>query len=160
MSHERCSGLDEATTLEQGLTAWFTRCHRTCDHLWAQVETAVEKGDEGEIVSTTSQFVAKTQKHLQTEEEILFPMLGQVTGMGSSGPVGVMLAEHEQMKRLLNLVEEHGQKGNGEQVIDFGDTLLMLTQQHNVKEEQILYPMSEKVLASQWSELHARLLES
>ncbi len=97
---------------------------------------------------------------LATVAEILFPMLGQVTGMGSSGPVGVMLAEHEQMKRLLNLVEEHGQKGNGEQVIDFGDTLLMLTQQHNVKEEQILYPMSEKVLASQWSELHARLLES
>ncbi len=160
MSHDCCSRLDEATTFEQGLTAWFARCHRTCDDLWAQVETAVEKGNEAEIVSTTSQFVAKTQKHLQIEEELLFPMLGQATGMGTFGPVGVMLAEHEQMKRLLQLIEEHSQNGNGEQVIDLGDTLLMLTQQHNIKEEQILYPMSEDVLASQWSELHARLLKS
>jgi iron-sulfur cluster repair protein YtfE (RIC family) len=160
MSENRCQVSDMTNPVEQGLADWFTRNHRSCDDLWAHVETAVDKGIEAEIISATVQFVAETKRHLQIEEELLFPMLGQATGMGSSGPVGVMLAEHEQMKRLLNLMEEMGHKGDGELVLDLGDTLLLLTQQHNMKEEQILYPMSEEALSGQWPELHARLLKS
>ena len=33
-------------------------------------------------------------------------------------------------------------------MLDHGDTLLMIAQQHNVKEENILYPMADDALAS------------
>ena len=42
--------------------------------------------------------------------------------------------------------------------MDIGDTLLMLIQQHNIKEEGMLYPMAENVLAGHWTKL-ASLLE-
>ena len=38
-----------------------------------------------------------------------------------------------------------------------GDTLLLLIQQHNQKEEHILYPMCENALAAEWTEIHERL---
>jgi hemerythrin-like domain-containing protein len=33
----------------------------------------------------------------------------------------------------------------------------MLIQQHNRKEEHILYPMSENALGAEWTEIHERL---
>lgn len=155
----KCSCLNDATTLKNGLAAWFTRCHRTCDDLWIKVEDAVDKDDKSEILSTTTHFASKIRKHLELEEEILFPRLGQATGMGSQGPIGVMLMEHKQMKNLLDLIEDGARAGDGDQVLDYGDTLLMLTQQHNIKEEQVLYPMSEEALSSQWPEIHALLID-
>ena len=157
MSQSPCPFTDEAAAKE-GLVAWFTRCHRVCDDLWAEVESAVDRGDPSEILSTAVQFVNTTRKHLKAEEEVLFPMVGQATGMGAHGPVAVMLMEHQQMKHLLTMVEENARGGSGDLVLDHGDTLLMLTQQHNIKEEQILYPMSEQFLSGQWPEIH-RLLE-
>ena len=50
------------------------------------------------------------------------------------------------------------ESGDAEQAMDIGDTLLMLTQQHNIKEEGMLYPMAENVLAGNWPNL-AKLLE-
>ena len=47
--------------------------------------------------------------------------------------------------------------GDLQELLDEGDTLLLLIQQHNQKEEQMLYPMSEQALSSSWPELHDRL---
>jgi hemerythrin-like domain-containing protein len=33
----------------------------------------------------------------------------------------------------------------------------MLTQQHNIKEEGMLYPMAEDVLGEEWTELRQKL---
>jgi len=44
-----------------------------------------------------------------------------------------------------------------DELLDQGDTLLMLIQQHNQKEEHILYPMCENALDAEWTEIHERL---
>ena len=41
--------------------------------------------------------------------------------------------------------------GDTEEALDLGDTLLMVIQQHNVKEEGMLYPMAENMLAGEWA---------
>jgi len=43
--------------------------------------------------------------------------------------------------------------------LDLGDTLLMLIQQQNQKEEQMLYPMAERALDTDWTEILERLTE-
>ena len=48
--------------------------------------------------------------------------------------------------------------GDTAELIDQGDTLLMLIQQHNSKEEAMLYPLAERSLASQWPELEKQLV--
>jgi hemerythrin-like domain-containing protein len=49
--------------------------------------------------------------------------------------------------------------GDAQEALDIGDTLLMLIQQHNVKEEGMLYPMAENMLAQEWAELAVRLAQ-
>jgi hemerythrin-like domain-containing protein len=68
-----------------------------------------------------------------------------------------MRMEHDQMRGLLDQMGAALERGDHDALLDQGDTLLMLIQQHNQKEEGMLYPMSERALASEWPALHDRL---
>ncbi len=59
---------------------------------------------------------------------------------------------------LLDQIDAAMESGDAEQALDIGDTLLMLIQQHTIKEEGTLYPMAENLLAGNWPNL-AKLLE-
>ena len=49
------------------------------------------------------------------------------------------------------------ERGEAQELLDLGDTLLLLIQQHNQKEEHMLYPMSEQALAARWAALREEL---
>ena len=68
-----------------------------------------------------------------------------------------MRSEHRQMRGLLDQVEVAARAGNSDEVLNLGDTLLMFTQQHNSTEEQVLYPLSARVLSQQWPEMRSSL---
>ena len=97
------------------------------------------------------------RRHLAIEEEILFPAFDSLSGMGGGGPTAMMRMEHQQMRGLLDQIAVAMESGDAQEALDIGDTLLMLIQQHNVKEEGMLYPMAENMLASQWADLAARI---
>ena len=102
-------------------------------------------------------FQAEMLRHLRMEEEVMFPAFEQASGMTGGGPTFVMRSEHEQMR---GLIEQMGSAADGDdydELVDLGDTLLMLIQQHNQKEEQMLYPMAEQALAADWEEILERL---
>jgi len=132
---------------------FFTHDHRHCDDLWAKLENAPE-ADRAQCFAAFERAMAQ---HFAMEEEVLFPALEAHTGMRGAGPTHIMRLEHEQMRGLLRQMSELGRAGDFEAVLDQGDTLLMLIQQHNVKEESVLYPMADAVLAPSWSELSAKL---
>lgn len=77
--------------------------------------------------------------------------------MGGGGPTAMMRMEHQQMRGLLDQIGEAMAAGDAQEAMDIGDTLLMLIQQHNVKEEGMLYPMAENMLAGEWAGLAAKL---
>ncbi len=135
---------------------FFTEDHRRCDTLWAAVEAAADGGDAATLQAAWAPFAAAMERHFKMEEEVLFPTFERATGM-RGGPTMVMRAEHTQMRGLLAQMAEAAAAGEIDDVVDHGDTLLMLTQQHNVKEEGILYPMSEQVLGHMWAEIEAQL---
>jgi len=91
------------------------------------------------------------------EEEVLFPAFDSRSGMGGGGPTAMMRMEHQQMRGLLDQIGEAMAAGDAQEAMDIGDTLLMLIQQHNVKEEGMLYPMAENMLAGEWAGLAAKL---
>jgi hemerythrin-like domain-containing protein len=93
------------------------------------------------------------------EEEVLFPAFEQATGMTDGGPTFVMRSEHDQMRGLLEQMETAADGGDRDELIDLGDTLLMLIQQHNQKEEQMLYPLAEQALGADWAKIRERLIE-
>ena len=46
---------------------------------------------------------------------------------------------------------------DGEEILEDGETMMILVQHHNVKEEGILYPMADQHLASYREELIERM---
>ena len=145
--------------IESGLAAFFEQDHRDCDARWVDVEELLDTLDVEAARLAWQKFNAGMRRHIAMEEEVLFPALESATSMGGSGPTAMMRMEHQQMRGLLDQIESAMESGDAEQAMDIGDTLLMLVQQHNIKEEGVLYPMAENVLAGSWDKLAALLEE-
>ena len=69
----------------------------------------------------------------------------------------MMRMEHQQMRNLLARMSEALSNGDGEEILEVGETMMILMQQHNVKEEGILYPMADQHLAFYREELIERM---
>jgi len=139
------------------LRDYFTSDHRRCDAYWAEVESVTEGGSSDALATLWPRFDAALRRHLMMEEETLFPAFEQATGMTDGGPTFVMRSEHEQMRGLLDQMADAARADDLDGLVDLGDTLLMLIQQHNQKEENMLYPMAEQALASEWPALMEKL---
>jgi hemerythrin-like domain-containing protein len=65
--------------------------------------------------------------------------------------------EHVQIRSLMDDALDTLNQGNAEDYLGLADTLVIMMQQHNMKEENILYPMCDQHLAGETPELLARL---
>ncbi len=142
--------------LSAGAAQYFTQDHRDCDALWAELEAAIQDRDAAKAGPAWKAFDHAMRRHFSMEEEVLFPAFEQVTGM-TQGPTQVMRIEHRQMRGLLDQMATAAAAGDLDGVAEHGDTLLMVEQQHNVKEENVLYPMAEDHLTGDWPRLAAQL---
>ena len=143
-----------------GPVRFFTADHRRCDEIWARVEAAADAADAGALRTQFGAFEAALRQHLEIEEHVLFPAFEAATGM-RGGPTQVMRMEHTQMRSLLARMAKAAADGDADGVVDTGDTLLMLIQQHNLKEEGMLYPMCERALGgAAWQPIGAEIAGS
>ena len=130
--------------------------HRHCDDLFAAVEQAVAAADWARAASAFASLHSAMEQHFVAEEAILFPAFEQKTGM-SRGPTEVMRVEHDQMRELLNAALQALQAADADDYAGNAETLHIMMQQHNMKEENILYPMCDQALGAQVQTLGARI---
>lgn len=123
----------------------MTADHRHCDEFLATVEEHVQKKRWEAADAAFAQWRAALLCHLAREEEMLFPAFERATGH-SEGPTMVMRAEHAQMRDLLEPMAQALAARDGKRFLDLSDSLMVLMQQHNMKEEQVLYPMCDHVI--------------
>lgn len=121
--------------------------HRACDDLFALAEEAASKKNWDGARSLFDRFQLAMAHHLAMEEEVLFPAFEERTGM-SAGPTQVMRMEHEQMRGLIQEMASAVAAGDQSCYLGASETLNMLMQQHNIKEENMLYPMSDRALGA------------
>ncbi len=140
-----------------GLAAFFEQDHRDCDARWADVEELLDTADIDTARPVWQKFDTGMRRHMAMEEDILFPAFDSRSGMGGGGPTAMMRMEHQQMRGLLDQIGAAMESGDTQEALDIGDTLLMLIQQHNVKEEGMLYPMAQNMLGGEWAALAAQL---
>ena len=145
--------------INSGLAAFFEQDHRDCDARWADVEELLDTEDIDTARPAWQKFDTSIRRHFAMEEEVPFPAFEAISGMGGGGPTAVMRMEHQQMRGLLDQIADAMESGDTQEAMDIGDTLLMLIQQHNVKEEGMLYPMAENMLGGHWADLAAKLAE-
>ena len=131
-------------TVEQ-ISEIMTHHHRACDDYFSEMENLVSAADWGQIAAAEDRFRNNMLNHFQSEEDVLFPAFEGVTG-NSQGPTMVMRMEHKQMRALLDGLQEAINNQNADQLLGVAETLMLMIQQHNMKEEQILYPMLDQAL--------------
>jgi iron-sulfur cluster repair protein YtfE (RIC family) len=127
------------------IAEFLTNEHRCCDESFAATEEAAQTGDLLRCRTDFRQFQAAMEHHFEKEESILFPAFEQASG-NTMGPTRVMRLEHRQMRETLAEMDGALASGDLEDFLGQAETLLILMQQHNIKEEQILYPMCDRFL--------------
>ncbi len=140
----------------QSFLNYLSADHRRCDELFADAEAAVRRRDWASSAGKFQAFRSAMLHHLDMEENVLFPAFEARTGH-AGGPTRVMCNEHVQMRDLLASMADSLAAADEADYAGLAETLLWLMQQHNVKEEQILYPMSDQMLADARSGLIERM---
>ncbi|MCP5162722.1 MAG: hemerythrin domain-containing protein [Hahellaceae bacterium] len=122
--------------------------HRHCDDLFTAAESAIDAQDFDTAKAAWGDFVSATEGHFQLEEGVLFPGFEAATGM-TSGPTAVMRNEHQIMRELLSAVSAAIDANDARGALGHCESLMLYMQQHNMKEEQILYPMLNQHLPAE-----------
>lgn len=130
--------------------------HKSCDGIFAGAEESAAGGDWPQAESGFARFCRTMERHFAMEEGILFPAFEDETGMHGAGPTEIMRSEHAQIRSLIDEMKGAVAARDKEQYLGLSETLLVLMQQHNLKEEGMLYPMMDQVLGSQAADLIGR----
>ena len=130
--------------------------HRQCDDYFAVVEQVIASADWAAADQAFSEYQRAMESHFDAEEATLFPLFEAQTGM-SRGPTQVMRAEHAQIRELIAAASAALVARDVDDYSGYAETLLIMTQQHNMKEENILYPMCDRHLIYQLDQLVPQL---
>ena len=137
------------------ITDFMASGHTACDNEFARAEEAALNSNWTEAEAAFKKFRDDMAHHFKMEEDVLFPTLKSAGG--PAGPVHVMLMEHAQIKELLKQMAEAVAQKNAQLYGGLSETLLMVMQQHNHKEENILYGMADDILANDREALIERM---
>lgn len=130
-------------TIAMTATAPLHQHHQHCDELFASAEASIADQDWTAGEQAVTAFIGEMERHFRCEEETLFPAFEAATGM-TGGPTSVMRHEHTEMRDLMQAMQAALAARNGDDFAGVAETLLIFMQQHNMKEENILYPMCDR----------------
>jgi iron-sulfur cluster repair protein YtfE (RIC family) len=140
------------------ITDRFTEDHRRCDHLLAAAEASAAGADWSAIGAAAAALVTAMDRHFTLEEDIVFPALAQVFFVAEN-PIEIMCSEHAQMRQLLAEIGEAVDARDKSAFLGILETLHFLVQQHNYKEEGIIYPMADGALPERAADMAAMIAD-
>lgn len=122
--------------------------HDRLDNIFSELMPLGEE-DGARSRALFSEFRSGLERHIAWEEELLFPIFEQATGMRDAGPTAVMRMEHRQIKEILEQIDQTLQAENPMAIGQLANALLEVLSSHNQKEEHILYPAIDNVADEQ-----------
>jgi len=133
------------------ITSYMRNEHRACDDIFVQAEKEVIEGNFPQAIEKFEAFADETLRHFKKEEESLFPTFEGITG-NTEGPTRVMKFEHEQVRGLMGKMAEALSNEDKDAYLSLAESMMILLQQHNMKEEQMLYAMCDRMMPSEVKE--------
>lgn len=126
--------------------------HRRCDALFERADTCIEQRDWSMADTNFRQFQLALKQHMKMEEKILFPAFENFMS-NSAAPLAMLRREHG---LIHGIVERMALALNRMDPVSYGihaETLTLLIQQHGMKEEEMLYPLLDKILSARRDEI-------
>jgi iron-sulfur cluster repair protein YtfE (RIC family) len=130
--------------MKNGILDFFGKDHERLDDLFRQFQE-LKNSDVLKAEDVFREFKRGLQRHIVWEEEILFPVFEEKTGIMACGPTQVMRMEHQKIKQCLEDIYEKVQENSSQSNKEEGELLSVLSS-HNFKEEHILYPALDEML--------------
>lgn len=132
--------------------------HRAIERLLSVLENACDELDQGvyvppEVFANALEFVRvfADQCHHGKEEETLFPLLESHDVPRDGGPLGTMLAEHDQGRAYVRAMGEalsrYDEPGARQMLIANARNYSALLHAHIEKEDDVLFPMADMLLS-------------
>ena len=133
----------------QGVRLMLDILDEICNRL--QAGKQARAGQLGQIVEFFRIFVDKC--HHAKEEDILFPEMEKAGVANKGGPLGALLAEHEQGRGYVRnmgvavAAYQAGDKTRGATIVALARQYSELLSRHIKKEDEVLYPMADKMFS-------------
>ena len=144
--------------MTSSITEQLALDHDRCDRLFANIEAAIADHDVGRTQTAFADFQQAMLRHLATEEAILFPAFEMIDA-ADLGLTHRMRLEHEQIRDLLEQLQAGLLAEKQQACAGLLPVLAELVQQHNLAEEELLYPIMDRTLGEKGAEL-LRQIES
>jgi hemerythrin-like domain-containing protein len=138
----------------QGITLMLKVLERVCTKM--EMKEKVDLAHLEGIVEFFRVFADKC--HHGKEEDLLFPEMEKAGIPKEKGPIGVMLAEHTQGRAYVRAMGEaatrykQGEARARTEFAENGRNYITLLAQHIQKENNVLFPMGDRVLAKEKQE--------
>jgi iron-sulfur cluster repair protein YtfE (RIC family) len=127
----------------QTISAYYEQDHDRLDELFKTFQR-LKRSDFAKAKEAFKEFRFGLQRHIVWEEDVLFPLWEERTGMSEGGPTFVMRHEHRQIGQQLEAV--HQKVADQDPDSDQEErALLDLLGSHNMKEERVLYPAIDQL---------------
>jgi hemerythrin-like domain-containing protein len=133
--------------------------HRVIERLLASLDLAAHRIDTGDAVRPgffvdAADFIRGFADgcHHRKEEGVLFPAMEAAGVANKGGPIGVMLAEHEEGRRLTKAMRaaaerlQAGETTAKSAVVQSAQGYSALLKQHIQKEDTVLFPLADRVV--------------
>lgn len=134
------------------ITDCLTSDHKHCDKFFIEAETCASTGLWERAEACFQQFCDALERHFAKEEKVLFLAFENAIG-SSNGPTGVMRNEHQQIHGIVSMLQDALKRRDEDAFLGHSETLNIMMQQHNLKEESILYLMADRVLSEQKNDI-------
>lgn len=130
------------------ISSYMEQDHDLIDGIAERAVAAARAADWAALEREGPEFLRRLRRHIEMEEDLLFPAFEQRTGMAAGGPSVQMREEHVQMQPILAQLESavSGQDGAGYERAS--RALLEILVPHNQKEEQMMYPMLDEAMGA------------
>lgn len=125
------------------ISAFYEQDHDRLDELFKTFQQ-FKRSDFAKAKEAFKEFKFGLQRHIVWEEDLLFPLWEEKTGMSEGGPTFVMRAEHRQIGQQLEAIHDKVAEQNPD-CDQEEQALLNLLGSHNIKEERVLYPAIDQV---------------
>ncbi|MBI5236229.1 MAG: DUF2249 domain-containing protein [Deltaproteobacteria bacterium] len=129
------------------ITEYFETDHRRLDAILNRFQSALKNNGWEDALTHIREFKLGLRRHIKAEEEILFPMFEEKTGMTEAGPTFVMKMEHKDIKETLDKLLTAAESKDAKAASSGTAYLINILGNHNMKEEHILYPESDALLS-------------
>jgi regulator of cell morphogenesis and NO signaling len=119
--------------------------HDRLDHLLESYRQ-LKRVDFARAKQAFREFKFGLQRHILQEENVLFPLFEEKTGMRDHGPTLVMRAEHREIGKRLEALHAWVRAGDVDSDREEASLVEALFA-HNHKEENALYPALDRLLS-------------